>query len=79
MVIFSTSIGMTISFLGMYSSYFFDSASGSTIVLYGAASFGISSLYARLRKLHETHTHGRLTHSHPHVHVKEHKHQHLKK
>lgn len=79
MVIFSTIIGVTISFLGMYSSYFFDSASGSTIVLYGAASFGISSLYAHLRKLYETHAHGRLTHSHPHVHVKEHKHEHLKK
>jgi ABC-type Mn2+/Zn2+ transport system permease subunit len=78
MVIFSTIIGVTISFLGMYSSYFFDSASGSTIVLFGAASFGVSSLYAYLRKLYDTHAHGRLTHSHPHLHVKEHKHEHLK-
>ena len=36
MVIFSTIMGVIIAFLGMYSSYFFDSASGSTIVLYGA-------------------------------------------
>ena len=36
MVIFSTMMGVIIAFLGMYSSYFFDSASGSTIVLYGA-------------------------------------------
>ncbi len=79
MIISSTMIGVTVSFLGMYSSYFFDSASGSTIVLYGAAAFGVCSLYAYLRKLYQTHTHGILTHSHPHIHVSEHKHEHLKK
>lgn len=64
----------------MYSSYFFDSASGSTIVLYGAADFGFSALYAYLRKMYQTHWHGRLKHSHPHVHANEHKHEHhLKK
>ena len=79
MVIMSTMIGVIIAFLGMYSSYFFNSASGSTIVLYGAVAFGISTLYAYLRKLYQTHSHGRLTHSHPHIHVNEHKHEHLKK
>jgi ABC-type Mn2+/Zn2+ transport system permease subunit len=74
MVISSTMIGVTISFLGMYSSYFFDSASGSTIVLYGAGAFGVCSLYAYLRKLYQTHSHGT-----PHIHVNEHKHEHLKK
>jgi ABC-type Mn2+/Zn2+ transport system permease subunit len=79
MVIFSTIMGVIIAFLGMYSSYFFDSASGSTIVLYGAAAFGICSLYSYLRKIYQTHSHGRLTHSHPHIHVNDHKHDHLKK
>jgi manganese/iron transport system permease protein/iron/zinc/copper transport system permease protein len=79
MVILSTVIGVSTAFLGMYSSYFFDSASGSTIVLYGAAAFGISSLYAYLRKSYQTHLHGKLKHSHPHIHVNEHEHEHLKK
>ena len=77
MVICSTIMGVLTAFLGMYSSYFFDSASGSTIVLYGAACFGICSLYAYLRKIYQTHSHDMLTHSHPHIHVNEHKHEHL--
>jgi len=77
MVISSTIMGILTAFLGMYSSYFFDSASGSTIVLYGAACFGICSLYAYLRKIYQTHSHDMLTHSHPHIHVNEHKHEHL--
>jgi ABC-type Mn2+/Zn2+ transport system permease subunit len=79
MVLSSTIMGVIIAFLGMYSSYYFDSASGSTIVLYGAAAFGISSLYAYLRKIYQRHSHGRLVHSHPHTHIEEHKHEHLKK
>ena len=79
MVLLSTLMGVIIAFLGMYSSYFLDSASGSTIVLYGAGAFGFSTLYGYLRKLYQTHTHGRLTHSHPHIHINEHKHEHLKK
>jgi manganese/iron transport system permease protein/iron/zinc/copper transport system permease protein len=77
MVIGSTIMGVLTAFLGMYSSYFFDSASGSTIVLYGAACFGICSLYAYLRKIDQTHSHDMLTHSHPHIRVNEHKHEHL--
>jgi ABC-type Mn2+/Zn2+ transport system permease subunit len=79
MVISSTIMGVITAFWGMYSSYFFDSASGSTIVLYGAACFGICSLFAYLRKIYQTHSHDMLTHSHPHIHVKEHRHEHLKK
>jgi manganese/iron transport system permease protein/iron/zinc/copper transport system permease protein len=79
MIISSTIIGVLIAFFGMYSSYFFDSASGSTIVLYGAATFGICSLYSYICKIYQTHAHGRLIHSHPHTHVDEHRHEHLKK
>jgi manganese/iron transport system permease protein/iron/zinc/copper transport system permease protein len=79
MVISSTIMGVIVSFLGMYSSYFFDSASGSTIVLYGAIAFGFSALYTCLLKIYQTHWHGRIKHSHPHVHANEHKHEHVKK
>lgn len=79
MVISSTIIGIVISFLGLYSSYFFDSSSGSTVVLFGAVAFGFSVLYAYLLKIYQTHRHGRLKHSHPHIHEDEHKHQHMKK
>jgi ABC-type Mn2+/Zn2+ transport system permease subunit len=75
MVISSTIIGIVISFLGLYSSYFFDSSSGSTVVLFGAVAFGFSVLYAYLLKIYQTHRHGRLKHSHPHIHEDEHKHQ----
>ena len=78
MVVLSTILGVIIAFLGMYSSYFFDSASGATIVLYGASAFGFSYLFAILRKIYQTHSHGKLVHSHPHIHENEHKHQHLK-
>ena len=76
MVISSAALGLIIAFLGMYSSYFFDSASGSTIVLFGAGGFGISTLYAYIRKVCQTHWHGKFKHSHPHVHVDEHTHKH---
>ena len=79
MVISSTIIGIVISFLGLYSSYFFDSSSGSTVVLFGAVAFGFSVLYAYLLKIYQTHRHGRLKHSHPLIHEDEHKHQHMKK
>ena len=79
MIMSSTIMGVLIAFFGMYSSFFFDSASGSTIVLYGAAAFGICSLYSYVCKFYQTHTHGRLIHSHPHTHIDEHKHEHLKK
>jgi ABC-type Mn2+/Zn2+ transport system permease subunit len=78
MVLLSTILGVIIAFLGMYSSYFFDSASGATIVLYGASAYGFICLFAFLRKTYQTHSHGKLVHSHPHIHENEHKHEHLK-
>jgi manganese/iron transport system permease protein/iron/zinc/copper transport system permease protein len=76
MIIFSSLIGITIAFLGMYSSFFFDTASGSTIVLFGAGAFGISSLYAFIRKAYHSHTHGSVKHTHPHLHTDQHLHKH---
>jgi manganese/iron transport system permease protein len=77
MVVASTIIGILTAFLGMYSSYFLDSASGATIVLFGTAAFGVNSLYAYIRKLYQTHSHDRfIRHSHPHVHQAEHTHKH---
>ena len=58
MVTISTIIGIATSFLGMYASFYFDSASGATIVLFGGRAFGISSLYAFLRRIYHTHSHG---------------------
>jgi ABC-type Mn2+/Zn2+ transport system permease subunit len=77
MVVASTIIGILTAFLGMYTSYFLDSASGATIVLFGTAAFGVSSLFAYIRRLHQTHSHEKfIKHSHPHVHVGEHTHKH---
>jgi manganese/iron transport system permease protein/iron/zinc/copper transport system permease protein len=76
MLTISTTIGIATSFLGMYASFYFDSASGATIVLCGAAVFGISALYAFLRRIYHTHSHGDQKHAHPHIHVQEHQHSH---
>ncbi|HEY7082003.1 MAG TPA: metal ABC transporter permease [Nitrososphaeraceae archaeon] len=76
MIVLSSLIGITTAFLGMYSSFFFDSASGSTIVLFGAGAFGISSLYAFLRKAYHSHSHGPIKHTHPHLHTDQHLHKH---
>ena len=76
MVISSTIIGIITAFSGMYTSFYFDSASGATIVLFGAAAFGISALYAFLRRIYHTHSHGDQKHAHPHIHVQEHQHTH---
>jgi manganese/iron transport system permease protein len=76
MIVLSSVIGIASAFLGMYSSFFFDSASGSTIVLFGAGAFGISSLYAFIRKAYHSHSHGLIKHTHPHLHADEHIHKH---
>ncbi|HEY7080306.1 MAG TPA: metal ABC transporter permease [Nitrososphaeraceae archaeon] len=76
MIIFSSLIGIATAFLGMYSSFFFDTASGSTIVLFGAGAFGISSLYAFIRKTYHSHSHGPVKHTHPHLHTDQHLHKH---
>jgi hypothetical protein len=76
MVVASTIIGILTAFLGMYTSYFLDSASGATIVLFGTAAFGVSSLFAYIRRLYQTHSHEKsIKHSHPHLHVGEHTHK----
>lgn len=78
MIVISSTIGAVAAFLGMYASFYFDSASGATIVLFGAAAFGISSLYAFIRKVYHMHSHGNeeTKHSHPHLHVDQHRHGH---
>jgi ABC-type Mn2+/Zn2+ transport system permease subunit len=80
MVVVSSIIGVLTAFLGMYSSYFLDSASGATMVLFGTAAFGVSSLYAFIRRIYQTHSHERsIKHSHPHSHEGEHIHKHSSK
>jgi len=76
MIVLSSGIGIGTAFLGMYASFFFDSASGATIVLFGAGAFGISSLYAFIRKAYHLHSHGLMKHTHPHIHTDEHLHKH---
>jgi ABC-type Mn2+/Zn2+ transport system permease subunit len=72
----SSVIGILNSFLGMYSSYYLDSPSGATIVLFGAGSFIIVIIYSQLKKLYHMHFHGDKKHSHPHTHSEEHRHEH---
>lgn len=76
MIVLSTVIGSVTSFAGMYASYFLNSASGATIVLFGASAFGISALYAFLRKKYHAHSHADMVHIHPHSHTGEHRHEH---
>lgn len=76
MIVLSIVIGSVTSFAGMYASYFLNSASGATIVLFGASAFGISALYAFLRKKYHAHSHADMVHIHPHSHTGEHRHEH---
>jgi len=76
MILLSTIIGVITSFSGMYASFFLNSASGATIVLFGAAAFGISALYAFLRRKYHAHSHAGMVHVHPHSHTEEHRHEH---
>jgi len=50
MLIFSTVLGAANGFAGLYLSYFLDSSSGATIVLFGTSIFGITLVYASLRE-----------------------------
>lgn len=75
-IILSTLIGISTAFLGMYASFFFNSASGATIVLFGAAAVGLSALYSFVVRIHHSHTHAGMKHSHPHVHTGIHRHAH---
>ncbi len=76
MIIISAAIGSVTAFAGMYASFYLDSASGATIVLFGAAAFGISTLYAFFKRKYHMHSHAGLVHAHPHTHAAEHRHEH---
>jgi manganese/iron transport system permease protein/iron/zinc/copper transport system permease protein len=76
MIVLSCAIGIATAFLGMYASFYFNSASGATIVLFGAATVGITYLYSLLRRIFHTHTHGELRHAHVHIHAETHQHEH---
>jgi ABC-type Mn2+/Zn2+ transport system permease subunit len=75
-IILSSIIGIIDAFLGMYSSFYIDSPSGATIVLFGASSFIIAIVYSHLKKLQHMHFHGEKKHSHLHTHSEEHRHEH---
>jgi len=76
MILYSTVIGATTSFSGMYASFYLDSASGATIVLFSAIGFGISALYAFLKQKYHAHWHAGMIHVHSHSHTAEHRHEH---
>jgi len=76
MLILSSIIGIITAFLGMYSSFFVDSPSGATIVLFSTASFIIAIIYSHIKKSYHMHFHGDKKHSHPHSHTEEHRHEH---
>lgn len=75
-VFLSIIIGSAASFSGMYASFFLDSSSGPTIVMFVTLGFGITALYAVFKKIYHSHSHGGLSHSHPHLHTDEHRHEH---
>ena len=75
-VFLSIVIGSVASFSGMYVSFFLDSSSGPTIVMFVTLGFGITALYAVFKKIYHSHSHGSVSHSHPHLHTDEHRHEH---
>jgi manganese/iron transport system permease protein/iron/zinc/copper transport system permease protein len=56
-----------------------DSSSGPTIVMFITLAFGITAIYALIKKIFHTHSHGGISHSHPHMHTDEHRHEHTPK
>ncbi len=76
MIILSTSIGSATAFAGMYASFYLNSASGATIVLFGTAAFGISALYTLIKRKYHAHSHSGTIHRHSHTHTAEHRHDH---
>ncbi|MGZ5471575.1 MAG: metal ABC transporter permease, partial [Nitrososphaeraceae archaeon] len=72
----SAVIGIITAFLGMYCSFYVDSPSGATIVLFGTASFIIAVAYSHIKKSYHIHFHGDKKHSHPHSHTEDHRHEH---
>jgi len=78
-IFLSIIIGSVASFCGMYASFFLDSSSGPTIVMFITLAFGITALYAVFKKIYHSHSHGGVSHSHPHLHTDEHRHEHQHK
>lgn len=76
MILLSTVIGASTAFSGMYISFFFDSASGATIVLVSAGVFAAVLLYTLLHRVYHKHYHGRVRHIHIHTHKGDHEHRH---
>jgi ABC-type Mn2+/Zn2+ transport system permease subunit len=76
MIVLSCGIGIATAFIGMYSSFYFNSASGATIVLFGAAAVGIVCAYSFIRRMYHSHYHGDLKHAHRHKHTETHQHEH---
>jgi ABC-type Mn2+/Zn2+ transport system permease subunit len=76
LMILSAGIGIITAFLGMYCSFYVDSPSGATIVLFGTASFIIAVAFSHIKKSYHMHFHGDNKHSHPHNHIEEHRHEH---
>jgi manganese/iron transport system permease protein/iron/zinc/copper transport system permease protein len=79
MMIVSTLIGSGTAVTGMYLSYYFNAASGATIVLFAASVFCLAMFYNYIRRrilIHEhAHQHGIIEHEHPHATEHEHPHE----
>jgi ABC-type Mn2+/Zn2+ transport system permease subunit len=76
MIVLSCGIGIATAFLGMYASFYFNSSSGATIVLFGAVTAGITYAYSLLHKTYHIHSHGETKHAHVHIHAESHQHEH---
>lgn len=76
MIVLSCGIGIATAFLGMYASFYFNSSSGATIVLFGAVTAGITYVYSLLHKIYHIHSHGEIKHAHVHIHAESHQHEH---
>ncbi len=80
LVVISPLIGVTMGFVGLFSSYYLDAASGATIVLTGAIIFVLAWTYRLYKDRYISHAHIHLhdgiEHAHPHSHEGDHAHQH---
>ncbi len=76
MIVLSCGIGIATAFLGMYASFYFNSSSGATIVLFGAGTAGITYVYSLLHRTYHIHNHGEIKHAHVHIHAESHQHEH---
>lgn len=80
MLVLSTIMGAVMGLAGMYSSYYFDAASGATIVLFGAFMFTSVLTYTNIRERiqyhRQAHYHDGVLHVHTHDHRGKHAHSH---